>query len=59
MNKIILLLVAIMPVFAFSQTEKDSSKVVALEEIVLSRKIVKDLGNLPNQVEIIKQKEAR
>lgn len=57
MNKIILLLVAIMPVFAFSQTEKDSSKVVALEEVVLSRKIVKDLGNLPNQVEIIEQKE--
>ena len=51
------MIVAIIPVLAFSQTQKDTTKVVSLEEVILSKKVVKDFDNLPNQVEIIDQKE--
>ena len=57
MKKNILIIVAMIPVLAFSQTKNDTIKSVNLEEVVLSKKIVKDFGNLPNQVEIIGQKE--
>lgn len=56
MKKIILIIVAMIPILVFSQTQKDSTKVVSLEEVVLSKKVVKDFDNLPNQVEIIDQK---
>lgn len=57
MKKNILIIVAMIPFLGFSQTDKDTIKSVNLEEVILSKKVVKDFDNLPNQVEIIDQKE--